>query len=196
MKKLWITLLALLMLPWAAAHADDAAAEGEYAYFVDIYDHAHITDWHWEALPEIPAVVTVPATLGGYPVMDIQSGAFSTPGLDIPFTIVVPEGITSIYGGFEDCGASEIRLPGGMYGIREGSFEGCHAVVNLLAENEHIWQRDGFLLYMLWEDHTVLLYTNPSPRRTSLPAVDAIGTEALANWIGDAQGCPSSCLTA
>ncbi len=70
-------------------------------------------------------LVTIPSTLGGYPVTTIYSSAFSK--REYVNEVIIPDGVTSICNGaFEDCtGLVRIRIPKSEPQIGFGTFSGC-----------------------------------------------------------------------
>ncbi len=183
MKK-WLILLLML---WFVPALADVSADGQWAYAVDYYGRATLTDWRWETLGAIPDVVEVPSEIDGHKVVAVRKGAFTTEGVG-GFTILLPDSITLISGGFENCGASRIVLGSRMNTVGEGSFAGCCAEVELAADNLHVVQRGGFLLGVdKWNEYARLLYVNPSAKGAALPEVAKIDHHALDNWVtGDA----------
>ncbi len=189
MRKWLILLLMLWCVPALADSSDDdgTGPSGQWAYVVDYYGRASLTDWRWETLPEIPDVVEVPAEIDGHKVVAVRKGAFTTEGVG-GFTILLPDSITLISGGFEDCGASRIVLGNNMNTVDAGSFAGCCAEVVLTADSRWVVQHKGFLVELgKWNEYARLLYVNPSAKGAALPEVAKIDHHALDNWVtGDA----------
>ncbi len=172
----------------------DISADGQWEYQVDYYGRAQLRDWRWETFDGMPEVLEVPGEIDGHPVISVWRGAFTTGGAG-GFTIVLPDNITSIYGGFEDCGAARIELGGRMYWVKQGSFAGCEAELVLPVDGWHVVQRDGFLMAASdqEDEYGMLLYVNPSARGLPLPATANIGHRALDNWrTGDAVTLPDT----
>lgn len=74
------------------------------------------------------SVLDIPATLGGYPVVAIDSRAFWG---DWSLTsVTVPEGVTTIgYRSFYECGKLEtVHLPSTLVKIHEGAFRDCYSL--------------------------------------------------------------------
>ena len=92
MKKLTAFIFALFLMFCAFALADEVRTDGNFEYIVLEDGTAEIVGT--TIYGGSKAVVTVPATLGGYPVSSIGNeglfGIFSTP------EIILPEGVTRL----------------------------------------------------------------------------------------------------
>ena len=135
--------------------------------------------------PEVPDVLEIPATLGGYPVTSIGGGVFcSLDGcpVDAPFEIVLPEGLRALDADtFTECFyAANVTLPATLEIIPEGCFGRIPAEIDFPNGNPRYSCENGFLI-----DNTTqtLLYTAPSSHGTALPAVRRLGDWSLANWL-------------
>ena len=135
--------------------------------------------------PEVPDVLEIPATLGGYPVTAIGGWVFSSLDgcpLDAPFEIVLPEGLRALDADtFSDCFyAANVTLPASLEIIPEGCFGRIPAEIDFPNGNPRYSCENGFLI-----DNTTqtLLYTAPSSHGTALPAVRRLGDWSLANWL-------------
>lgn len=128
-------LLGLYLLPTAA----QAATEGYYTY--EIYDEkATITDCN----TKIAGTVTVPATLGGYPVTAIDANAFwDCRGLT---SITLTENLTEIGGGaFLNCSAlKSITIPASVTSIDAGAFHGCRNLTSVYITDLTVWLSISF----------------------------------------------------
>ncbi len=97
-----------------------ALTEGDYTY--DVSDgKAVITGF----VPSYAGSLTIPGTLGGFPVTAIGYGAFADqPGL---ISAVIPEGVTSIAGAaFSGCASlTSVVIPDGVTRISDNMFTGC-----------------------------------------------------------------------
>ncbi len=135
--------------------------------------------------PEIPDVLEIPATLGGYPVTAIGGWVFSSLDgcpLDAPFEVVLPEGLRALDADtFAECFyAVKVTLPATLEIIPEGCFGRIPAEIDFPNGNPRYSCENGFLI-----DNTTqtLLYTAPSSHGTALPAVRRLGDWSLANWL-------------
>lgn len=108
------------------AEAATVYTEGYYSYTVE-NGNATIT-----AVDEsISGDVTVPSTLGGYPVTCIGDGAFYA-RTNIT-SVIIPDGITSIGGSSFYCCFSlkKINFPDSITSIGNGAFADCHNLENI-----------------------------------------------------------------
>ena len=135
--------------------------------------------------PEVPDVLEIPATLGGYPVTAIGGWVFSSLDgcpLDAPFEVVLPEGLRALDADtFAECFyAVKVTLPATLEIIPEGCFGRIPAEIDFPNGNPRYSCENGFLI-----DNTTqtLLYTAPSSHGTALPAVRRLGDWSLANWL-------------
>ena len=135
--------------------------------------------------PEVPDVLEIPATLGGYPVTAIGGWVFcSLDGcpIDAPFEVVLPEGLRALDADtFSECFyAVKVTLPATLEIIPEGCFGRIPAEIDFPNGNPRYSCENGFLI-----DNTTqtLLYTAPSSHGTALPAVRRLGDWSLANWL-------------
>ena len=135
--------------------------------------------------PEVPDVLEIPATLGGYPVTAIGGWVFSSLDgcpLDAPFEIVLPEGLRALDADtFSDCFyAANVTLPASLEIIPEGCFGRIPAEIDFPNGNPRYSCENGFLID---RDTQTLLYTAPSSHGTALPAVRRLGDGSLLNWL-------------
>ena len=137
--------------------------------------------------PEVPDVLEIPATLGGYPVTAIGGWVFSSLDgcpLDAPFEIVLPEGLRALdTDTFSECFyAANVTLPATLEIIPEGCFGRIPAEIDFPNGNPRYSCENGFLI-----DNTTqtLLYTAPSSHGNPLPAVRRLGDCSLMNWLWD-----------
>lgn len=117
MKRFWIILLALLCC--AAAACAEEYTEGDFGYRVDDGE-AIIMDYTGS-----DARVEIPATLGGYPVIEIDgSGFHQCTTLE---EIILPEGLEEIgHSTFYGCtGLTAVVLPKTLRCLDYGAFNGC-----------------------------------------------------------------------
>ena len=137
--------------------------------------------------PEVPDVLEIPATLGGYPVTAIGGWLFSSLDVcpvDAPFEVVFPEGLRALDADtFAECFyAVKVTLPATLEIIPEGCFDQISAEIEFPNGNPRYSCENGFLI-----DNTTqtLLYTAPSSHGNPLPAVRRLGDCSLMNWLWD-----------
>ncbi len=100
--------------------------EGYYTYSVSD-GKATITDVY----NKISGAVTIPSTLGGYPVVTIGSYAFS--GCTLITSVVIPNSVTVIKDrGFEECSSlKKITIPDSVKDIGVAAFTNCVALTSI-----------------------------------------------------------------
>ncbi len=152
MKKLlkWLPLLAaVVLLTLLFALPASAETEGDYTYTVSDGE-ATITDFE----TSVSGAITIPSTLGGYPVTSIGERAFSgcssLTSITIPgsvtsigkwaffdcsslTSITIPNSVTSIgSSAFYDCSSlTSINIPEGVTSIGSSAFEGCSSLTGI-----------------------------------------------------------------
>ncbi len=179
MKKLWITILLMLLCSSAAA---EEIRSGDYTYTLDASGYATLTDWRWEEIATVPDTLYLPAELDGHPVVALGDASLYTDGIGRDgLTIVVPEGVRRLEGEpFLCCHQVDwILLPSTLEEIGEGLSTHVDADVIVAPDNPNYTVQDGFLI----DTRTsTLLYCAYSVGATPLPAVRRIGDGALVNW--------------
>jgi len=127
-------LLAVSMLPLMGFAASEEIDGDEYFYKV-VNGKATITEYFGYG-----GDITLPATLGGYPVTAIGEQAFISYGLDwgVPITgVIIPEGVTSI--GDMAFAYSEkltsVTIPGSVTNIIHGAFYHCTSLKKVTIPN-------------------------------------------------------------
>ncbi|MBQ9945607.1 MAG: leucine-rich repeat protein [Clostridia bacterium] len=110
----------------------EAAAAEEGYYFYEVRNEkAEITDVN----SAISGNITIPATLGGYPVTSIRSSAFDNcTGLT---SILIPNSVTFIGNyAFHGCtGLKSVTIPDSVTSIGEGVFFGCSGLTAVTIPN-------------------------------------------------------------
>ena len=139
MKRLMVALTAALVA--VGAWAETETVDG-------IEWHYTVSDGKAElqAIPkDTTGAITIPATLGGYPVTSIGEGAFwECDGL---VSVMIPDSVTSIgWGAFHGCsGLTSVTIPGNVKEIGEEAFWDCHALVSVtLDEGVEVLGEDAF----------------------------------------------------
>ena len=133
--------------------------------------------------PEVPDVLEIPATLGGYPVVGLGAYALCTydfaGGRD--FSIIVPEGVRFMTSDAFLCchAATRISFPSTLGDLPESSFYHVSAEIDFPNGNPRYSCENGFLID---RDTQTLLYAAPSSQGQPIPAVRRLGDSALDNW--------------
>jgi hypothetical protein len=133
--------------------------------------------------PEVPDVLEIPATLGGYPVVGLGAYALCTydfaGGRD--FSIIVPEGVRFMTSDAFLCchAATRISFPSTLDDLPESSFYHVSAEIDFPNGNPRYSCENGFLID---RDTQTLLYAAPSSQGQPIPAVRRLGDSALDNW--------------
>lgn len=114
----------------------------------------------------IPASVTNSATGGTYNVTEVASIAFQTAKLLTKVTL--PEGITTISGGFNNSGIKEINLPSTLTKISTNPFVGCpnDIVFDISPSNQTFSFSKGMLIDKVTK---TVVYINHTVKEFNLP---------------------------
>lgn len=109
----------------------NAETEGYYTYSITDNNEAEIIDVSWE----ISGNVTVPSTLGGYPVTSIGSQAFD--GRKKLTSVTIPDGVKSIGGrAFGGCsGLTNLTIANSVTNIGDWAFLNCSGLTNITISN-------------------------------------------------------------
>ncbi len=139
---LTVCLLATLTpFSFAVSAEDDLYDQVEGIYSYNVYDgEAHITD----VLEELTGSLTIPDTLGGYPVTGIDSSTFQS--CRQMTGIIIPEGITYIGdNAFAFCTSLErINFPASAEYIGAGVLMGCTSLESItVAEGNPVYHSEG-----------------------------------------------------
>lgn len=177
MKKLLLTLLALLLVVPAMAEEPAYNVEGNYLYS-QTHGGVILTDY----IPEpgdigAADMAILPAEIAGNPVVMYGFVFEEFAPLE---KIIVQEGVTDIGDAF--CWSwfdGEIELPASLNYIAEGSLYGLRAEITVSEDNPFFTCADGFLIDTRTQ---TLLYTAPSAADKPLPAVRRLGAMCLDNW--------------
>ncbi len=122
----WMMVLLLVPMIFTGTFTAAAATEGIFTYTVTD-DTVTITDCDTEVTGDL----SIPETLGGYPVVAIGEGAFFF--CSSLKSVVIPDGVTSIGGyAFRCCYALEsITIPNSVASIGVFAFSECPALENI-----------------------------------------------------------------
>ena len=161
MKKWFVCMLALVLIvsavPMGAFRFDVSAeeiteyTEGDYTYTVS-NGEATITDCY----SSITGDITIPSTLGGYPVAYIDDRAFRWS--DNITSVIIPNSVICIGDyAFDYCGSlTSITVPDSVTSIGEYAFRGCDNLtsINVNENNRYYCSIDGVLFN---EDKTTVI---------------------------------------
>ena len=124
--------------------ASDADGIYKYAYTVDAYGNATITEFLGPVDPanDDPYDITIPDKLGGHPVTGLGENSFSTGHFDSPLydihhtkiqSVTIPESVTSIgRAAFMNCtGLTSLTIKGVATSIGPGAFSTCTSLTSL-----------------------------------------------------------------
>ena len=124
--------------------ASDADGIYKYAYTVDAYGNATITEFLGPVDPanDGPYDITIPDKLGGHPVTGLGESSFSTGHFDSPLydihhtkiqSVTIPESVTSIgRAAFMNCtGLTSLTIKGVATSIGPGAFSTCTSLISL-----------------------------------------------------------------
>ncbi|MBE7041973.1 MAG: leucine-rich repeat domain-containing protein [Ruminococcaceae bacterium] len=122
--------LVFAMLPVTVVHGVAYYKEGIYTYTVS-GGQATITDCNTSA----SGAITIPSTLGGYPVTTIGEYAFYR--CDSLTNITIPNSVTTIgYSAFGDCDRlTSITIPNSVTSIGERAFFDCDSLTSITIPN-------------------------------------------------------------
>ncbi len=128
-KKLTSVLLAIALLltfiPISAVSVSAANSGGDYAYTVSD-GKTTITDYTGSG-----GVITIPSTLGGYPVTSIGKSAFS--GCDSLTSVTIGDSVTSIgdYAFYHCDSLTSVTIGDSVTSISDYAFYGCHNLTSV-----------------------------------------------------------------
>ncbi|MBR1408804.1 MAG: leucine-rich repeat protein [Clostridia bacterium] len=184
-----------LNLQWFTGESEVFNSRGEHFLYEVEDNRAILTCYYLEADKPQPAVVEVPANLGGYPLTEIGWCAFDNwdPWEELGWResydgrkverIVIPEGVTRLgEGAFLE--AEYVRtfsLPSTLSNIETGmTFVHADAEIVFPNGNECFRTDNGFLIDSRMES---LIYCAPSATDKPLPRVRRIESHALENYV-------------
>ena len=138
MKKLPTILFAIMLMPlmaladtWKDPNTGITWTYGTWTY-ESSYGMAMVGQDDWLAIPDTTTgAITIPSTLGGYPVWCIGSYAFyGCRGLT---SVRIPKGVTDIYQrAFSGCsGLTSVTIPESVTGIGSYAFYGCSGLTSI-----------------------------------------------------------------
>ena len=137
--------------------------------------------------PPTKGAVTIPASLGGYPVREI--GEFAFHSCHSLTSVTIPEGVTTIAPrSFTWCGISTLTLPKSVTNVTGEAFATCGTSekeytisVTVADGNAQYKTVDGFLLT---KDGTELVFSPMLKKRAAVPStVKRIGKDAFCNHV-------------
>lgn len=176
MKRIWTVFLAIVLLfstsPIGAMRLTASAAEIE-----DIYTYTVASDGATiqGVIKTVSGDVTVPAMLGGYPVVSIGNYAFSS--CSNITSVVIPEGVKSIgYQAFYSCTAlTSVTMPASVARIDGQVFGQCPMLEELLVdENNTVYHSSGnCIIHTETKELTVGCRTSVIPEDGSVTAIKA-----------------------
>ena len=130
--KVWLvlSLVAVVITASLFCIGTSAATSGYYTYKVS-GSTATITDVN----TNIMGTVSIPSTLGGYPVTAIGNNAFE--GCEYITTLTIPSGVKSVGNyAFAGCGTmTKITLPSTVQSIGTSAFAGCSSLSSVSIPN-------------------------------------------------------------
>ncbi|MCL2695046.1 MAG: leucine-rich repeat domain-containing protein [Clostridiales bacterium] len=126
MKRTFTLVLAVVLCLGALPLMSLAAISGDYEYTALGGGTAEIVKYRGTG-----GSITIPSTLGGYPVTAIGTEAFRDSANLL--SVVIPNGVTTIgSGAFHNCGKpASITVPGSVITISAGAFRQCASVTNI-----------------------------------------------------------------
>jgi hypothetical protein len=134
-KKVFIAVTAMVMMA-ISMQADTATVNGITWTYTVSGGKASIYNDGFSAIPETTTgAITIPSSLGGYPVTSIGDGAFfSCSGLT---SVMIPNSVTSIgEGAFFSCsGITSVTIPNSVTSIERGAFMGCSGLTSVMIPN-------------------------------------------------------------
>lgn len=188
MKKLLLSLLALLLCLPAMAEEPAWYVGGNYRYYLSD-GGAVLTEYVlMPGTVGTDAVAVLPAEIAGHPVVGCEFVFSDLAPLE---RIIVQEGVTDFGDAFYDSRFHGIvELPASLNYIAEGSLYGLRAEITVSGDNPFFTCTDGFLI----DTRTnTLLYVAPSAADKPLPAVSRLGAMCLDNWhIGETVHLPET----
>ena len=146
-----------------------AATSGYYTYSVS-YNEARIGDVD----PSISGDITIPSTLGGYPVIEIGRYAFSD--CDNLTSVTIPDSVTSIgQNAFQNCDAlTRVTIGKGVTSIGAEAFGYCDSLTSIAVNYSNITyscDEDGVLFN---KDKTELIQYPRGKARTNYIIPDSV----------------------
>lgn len=180
----------IVCLSCANAHALTEVVDGiEWTYSVS-EGKASVGNGRYPGPSAIPitteGAITIPLSLGGYPVTEIGSYAFVR---CVELTsVTIPNGVTRIgNSAFSGCaGLTSVVIPDSVTSIEGSAFSGCTALVSVYIFDISAWCRISFDGESVWQSSSPNLYIN-NVLVTDLKLPDdttSISKYAFSGWRG------------
>ena len=167
-------LLKTFVLATVSLHADVETINGiEWNYYIQGGKAKIYANENESAIPSSTVGdVTIPATLGGYPVSEIGNYAFFSCGSIT--SVAIPEGVETIgKGAFYNCGSlTNVSIPDSVVQIKEDAFRSCNSELYDTNTISNIKLVDGW----------VLGYLSPEIADVKLRNVRGIAYNACENY--------------
>ena len=167
-------LLKTFVLATVSLHADVETINGiEWNYYIQGGKAKIYANENESAIPSSTVGdVTIPSTLGGYPVSEIGNYAFFSCGSIT--SVAIPEGVETIgKGAFYNCGSlTNVSIPDSVVQIKEDAFRSCNSELYDTNTISNIKLVDGW----------VLGYLSPEIADVKLRNVRGIAYNACENY--------------
>lgn len=114
--------------------------------------------------PAVPTstcgAISIPASLGGYPVAEIGEYAFSN--CDGLTSVMIPDSVTSIeWYAFDDCdGIKSMAIPASVSSIEKDAFHGCSNLSSFSVDENNLWYSSANGLLLSKDGNTLMFGVN------------------------------------